>query len=89
MKHLKLWYVLSHVNMIISCMFIVFYLIDRVNPAMEFMDSTLSKGLLFAFCLSILTSSILSARYLFKLMKKRARANAKKADVAVVRRRKG
>ncbi len=78
MKHLKLWYALSHVNIIISCMFIIFYLIDRVNPAMEFMDSTLSKGLLFFFCLSILVSSILNARYLFKLIKKRARANARK-----------
>ena len=73
MKQLKLWYALCHVNIIISVMFIVFYFIDRVNPAMDFMGSTLSKGLLTAFCLSILVSSILNARYLFLLMKRRAR----------------
>lgn len=85
MKHLKLWYALCHANIIISCMFIIFYLIDRVNPAMEFMDSTLSKGLLFAFCLCILLSSILNARYLFKLMKKRARIAAEKSGAAPAR----
>ena len=73
MKHLRLWYMLCHVNIIISCMFIIFYFIDRVNPAMEFMDSTLSKGLLFAFCISILAASILNARYLFSLMRGNAR----------------
>ncbi len=73
MKHLRLWYMLCHVNIIISCMFIIFYFIDRVNPAMEFMDSTLSKGLLFVFCLSILAASILNARYLFRMMRGNAR----------------
>lgn len=79
MKHLRLWYTLCHINIIISGMFIIFYLIDRVNPAMDFMGSTLSKGLLFAFCVSILVSSILNAKYLFLLMKKRARAALRKS----------
>lgn len=79
MRHLKLWYALCHVNIIISGMFILFYFIDRVNPAMDFMGSTLSKGLLFLFCLCILASSILNARYLFLLMKRRARAAIRKS----------
>ena len=79
MKPVRFWYALCHVNIIISLMFIVFYFIDRVNPAMEFMDSTLSKGLLFAFCVSILIASILNARYLFLLMKRRALKALKKA----------
>ena len=73
MNRIRIWYLLCHVNIIVSCMFIIFYFIDRVNPAMEFMSSTISKGLLFVFCLSILLSSILNARYLYA-MKKKARA---------------
>ena len=73
MKHLKLWYWLCHVNIIVSCMFIIFYFIDRVNPAMDFMGSSLSKGLLFVFCLCILASSILNAIYLYALMNSGAR----------------
>ena len=73
MKHLKLWYAFCHANIIVSCMFIIFYFIDRVNSAMDFMGSSLSKGLLFAFCLCILASSILNARYLYVLMNKSAR----------------
>ena len=76
MKYEKFWYWLCHVNIVISCMFIIFYFIDRVNSAMEFMDSTISKNLLLAFCLSVLVSSILNARYLFKKFKRRAQKAA-------------
>jgi len=69
MKRLRIWYWLCHVSIIISCMFIIFYFIDRVNSAMDFMGSSLSKGLLFVFCLNILASSILNARFLYAQLK--------------------
>lgn len=75
MKRIRIWNLLCHMNIIVSCMFIIFYFIDLVNPAMEFMSSTLSKRLLFVFCLNILASSILNARYLYALMKKQQAEN--------------
>ena len=46
------------------------------------MDSTLSKGLLFAFCFFILAASILNARYLFYLIHGNARRRSPRAETA-------
>ena len=42
---------LPHLVILICNMYIVFFLIDRVNKAMNFIDNGLTKGLLLALCL--------------------------------------
>ena len=42
---------LPHAAILICNMYIVFFLIDRVNKAMNFIDNGLTKGLLAALCL--------------------------------------
>jgi len=39
---------LPHAAIIISCMYFVFFCIDRVNSAMNFIDNGITKGLLVA-----------------------------------------
>ena len=46
----KLRPMLPHGAILIANMYIVFFLIDRVNPAMNFIDNRLTKGLLLAMC---------------------------------------
>ncbi len=41
---------LPHAAILICDMYIVFFLIDRVNTAMNFIDNRLTKGLLLALC---------------------------------------
>ncbi len=41
---------LPHAAILICNMYIVFFLIDRVNTAMNFIDNRLTKGLLLALC---------------------------------------
>ena len=40
--------ILPHVAIIISCMYFVFFFIDRVNPMMNFIDNDMTKFLLVA-----------------------------------------
>lgn len=42
---------LPHAAILICNMYVVFFLIDRVNKAMNFIDNGLTKGLLLALCL--------------------------------------
>lgn len=57
---------LAHATIVLSIVFLVFFFIDRVNPAMEFIGSDLSDWLLFIFCVIALASSIASASELYK-----------------------
>lgn len=59
----RIWQLLPHASILICNMYIVFYMIDRVNTAMCFIDNGLTKGLLVIMCLiSILNSIILIMR---------------------------
>ena len=51
-----------HAAILLCNMYVVFYLIDRVNKAMNFIDNGLTKGLLLALCVI----SLLNARTLLK-----------------------
>ncbi len=51
--------VLAHACIIISGMLLTFFVIDRVNPFMEFLTSEMSVWLIFAFALITLTQSIM------------------------------
>ena len=45
---------LPHLVILIGNMYAVFYFIDRVNPAMNFIDNGLTKGLLLILCFAAL-----------------------------------
>ncbi len=55
--------ILSYPCIVLAGMFLVFCFIDRVNPAMEFITSDLSKLLLLVFTLFALSSTILTLVY--------------------------
>jgi len=65
---MKKWFqgMLPHCAILICNMYIVFFLIDRVNTAMVFIDNDITKGLLAAMCLISIWCSAL-------LMKKKRR----------------
>ena len=46
----KLERLAPHAAILICNMYVVFFLIDRVNPAMNFIDNRLTKGLLLVMC---------------------------------------
>ena len=58
----KLRPMLPHGAILIANMYIVFFLIDRVNPAMNFIDNGLTKGLLLAMCLIVTGDALIPAR---------------------------
>ena len=49
---------LPHVAIIITMMYFVFYFIDRVNPAMAFINNDITKNLLFALGLIAILESV-------------------------------
>lgn len=49
---------LPHATLILSLMMLVFFVIDRFNEAMAFLNNNLTKWLLFAFCLLVLVLSL-------------------------------
>lgn len=55
--------ILPHITIILSVMFIVFWVLDIFNPAMEFLSSSLSNTLLLALCVASLTTSIALVAY--------------------------
>lgn len=55
----KLRAMLPHGAILIANMFIVFFLIDRVNTAMNFIDNGLTKGLLLALGVIVLCDRLL------------------------------
>ena len=58
-----IWKLLTHAVLILAVMFGVFFVLDRFNPSMDFINSSLSKALLLVFALlpSSTASSPLSA----------------------------
>lgn len=49
---------LPHAAILIGNMYVVFFLIDRVNPAMNFIDNGLTKGLLLVLCAVALVNAL-------------------------------
>jgi len=72
----KLRAMLPHGAILIANMYIVFFLIDRVNTAMNFIDNGLTKGLLLAMCLIVLADVLLP--------RPRRKARAKRATAPEV-----
>lgn len=54
----KMERLLPHAAILICNMYVVLFLIDRVNPAMNFIDNGLTKGLLAALCVIALLNAV-------------------------------
>ena len=52
----------SHLTVIFGMMFLVFLVLDQFNPMMNFIDNSISRWLLAAFCLSGIGLGVLSRR---------------------------
>ena len=52
----------SHLTVIFGMMFLVFLVLDQFNPMMNFIDNSISRWLLAAFCLSGISLGVLSRR---------------------------
>ena len=69
MKHRRQWDFFTHATLVLSVVFFVFFCIDRVNPAMQFIGSDISDWLLGVFCVTAFISSVFSAVFLYKSRK--------------------
>ena len=67
----RIWGFFAHTSIIVGTMFIVFFVIDQFNPAMEFLTSSLSKWLIFLLAVCALFTGLFSAVYLFQKQKRR------------------
>lgn len=56
---------LCHASIVLSTVFVVLFVADRCNPAMEFLGSNASDWLMLLFCLSALGNGCITAAYLF------------------------
>ena len=50
--------ILPHVSIVMCNMYIVFYLIDRVNSAMAFINNGITKALLLVMCIISIMNSV-------------------------------
>ena len=50
----------SHLTVIFGMMFLVFLVLDQFNPMMNFIDNSVSRWMLAAFCLSGIGSGVLA-----------------------------
>lgn len=50
--------ILPHISLVLGNMYIVFFLIDRVNTAMQFIDNNITKWLLLIFAIISAINSI-------------------------------
>ncbi len=84
---LKVRKVLSHLLIILGGMFLTFFWIDRVNPAMCFIDNEISKWLLLCFSLIALALAIitLAAIHRLELREKNKAQKREESDVSVSR----
>lgn len=67
----RVWSFFAHMGVIVGMMFIVFFSIDRFNPAMEFLTSSLSKWLMLLLALCAMINGLFSAVHLFRMQKRR------------------
>ena len=67
----RVWGFFAHASIIVGMMFVVFFVIDRFNPAMEFLTSNLSKWLILVLALCAMISGLYSAIFLFQKQKRR------------------
>lgn len=59
----KLSRILPHITIILAGMFIVFWILDILNPTMNFVNRRLSNKLLLIFFISAIISSVIAVYY--------------------------
>ena len=55
--------ILPHITIILAGMFIVFWILDILNPTMNFINRKISNKLLLAVCISAIITAILAVYY--------------------------
>jgi uncharacterized integral membrane protein len=70
MEKQRFWGFLAHTSIIIGMMLVIFFVIDRFNPAMEFLSSNISKWLILAFAVCSILNGLFSAVFLFQRLKR-------------------
>lgn len=63
---------LPHAAIVCANAFVVFFMIDRINTAMNFIDNELTKGLLFVMCLLAIGNWWIARTRALRAQKKRA-----------------
>ncbi|MBR1422342.1 MAG: hypothetical protein IJ571_02710 [Ruminococcus sp.] len=59
----KLSRILPHITIILAGMFIIFWILDILNPTMNFINRRLSNKLLLIFCISAIITSVFAVYY--------------------------
>ncbi|HRX57757.1 MAG TPA: hypothetical protein P5075_03185 [Eubacteriales bacterium] len=70
MNKQRFWGFFAHTSIIIGMMFVIFFVIDRFNPAMEFLSSNISKWLILIFAICSILNGLFSAVFLFQKQKR-------------------
>ena len=55
--------ILPHITIILAGMFIVFWILDILNPTMNFINRKISNKRLLAFCIAAIITAILAVYY--------------------------
>ena len=77
---------LPHAAILLCNMYVVLYLIDRVNPAMNFIDNGLTKGLLLLMCaVALVNARRLVARPAYQSARRASYAPGRQARPAYAR----
>ena len=66
----RVWGVFAHTGIIIGMMFVVFFVIDQFNPAMEFLTSSISKDLMLCLAIVSVIDGVFSAAMLYRKQKR-------------------
>lgn len=70
----KIKRLLPSAGIVLAGMYIVFYLIDRVNPAMAFINNEITKYLLLALCIVTIAQACMTISETRRLERKRMQA---------------
>lgn len=76
----RVWGFFAHTGIIIGMMFVVFFVIDQFNPAMEFLTSSISKDLMLCLAIVSVIDGLFSAALLYQKQKRREEKREKKSS---------
>lgn len=79
MKRWKIWFkrILPHACIIISGMILTLLIVDYYNPSMEFINNDITKGILLAFVILVVTLAISYIRIRMRALLKSKRRRMK------------
>ena len=72
--------ILPHITIILAGMFIVFWILDVLNPTMNFINRKISNKLLLIFCILAIVTSIMNVYYERKYDKLKIQSESKQED---------